>query len=135
MVAAASSTYRPPCSASSYAKIVPNMAATIECCVWGRFTSTLRMKWARQRCQQAPGKNLAMAVLRPRCESLMASWTPYSPRPAGSGGTPSKGCVLEVADGNAEHFAAGVLRNTSRDHDGPRDDQPKNHYLALIIRI
>jgi len=59
----------------------PDVAATI--CWWflGTFTSTLRMKWTRPRFQLAPGNIFDIAAFRPRCESLMTSWTPKRPRP------------------------------------------------------
>jgi hypothetical protein len=46
----------------------------------GTLASTLRRKWTRQRCHEAPAMTAAMACLWPVWASDTTSWTPVSPR-------------------------------------------------------
>jgi hypothetical protein len=67
-------------AASGWAKIERTIVATKDCALFGTRVRRLRMKWVRQRCQQAPGRVVAIASARPGCASLVTSLTPERPR-------------------------------------------------------
>jgi hypothetical protein len=68
-------------AASSCAKAVPMKAETTRRPCLPACARTLRMKWTRQRCQEACS-TLATAFFSPTCASEITSFTPLKPRRA-----------------------------------------------------
>ena len=123
---------RAPAAGSAGRRSVRTAAATISALALGTLASTLRMKWTRHRCQDAPEHGrldrvhqAAVGVgdhqLDPAQAARVQAAQELGPEHLG----------LAVADRGPEHLAAPVGADAGGDHDGLGDHPPADPGLAV----